>query len=86
MDETFVIKTNDGQEIECTIIDSFYSEEFGRAYVLYVDGSLNENGEENVFASSYDLEYPEQLMDIESNEEWEMIDRALQELKETLEQ
>lgn len=82
MDETFVIQTADGKQIECTIIDSFYSEEFGKGYVLYVDGSLNENGEENVFASSYDLEYPQNLMDIESNEEWEMIDRALKELQE----
>lgn len=82
MDETFTIQTNDGKQIECTIIDAFYSEEFGKGYVLYVDGTKNENGEENVFASSYDLEYPDNLMDIESQEEWEMIERALQELEE----
>lgn len=82
MEETFVIQTPEGKEVECTIIDTFYSEEFGKGYVIYVDGSINENGQENVFASSYDLEYPETLMEIESDEEWQMIEQALKELEE----
>ncbi len=79
MDETFVIQTEDGKEVECTIVDTFYNEEFGKGYVIYVDGSKNEEGKENVFASCYDIEYPNDLQDIETDEEWEMIQQVLEE-------
>ena len=81
MEDKFTMEMN-GQMIECSIIDTFYSTEFHKGYVIYVDGSLDENGLENVFASCFDIDHEDQLMEIETNEEWEMIQKVLEEMKE----
>ena len=74
-----------GNEIECDVLFTCDSKETGKSYVVYTDGSLDENGQIQVFASSYvpkndsdDFE----LEKIETEEELQFISYMLDRLVE----
>jgi uncharacterized protein YrzB (UPF0473 family) len=77
-ENTIIITKEDGTEITCDILFTFYSEETEKNYVLYVEVDDEEG---NVYASSYSDEdgLIGELFEIpESNvEEWEMIEEVL---------
>lgn len=62
-----------GNEIEFEVLFTFDSEENGKKYVLYYDPNQEET---SVFASVYDDEG--NLFEIESPEEWEMVEEVFQ--------
>ncbi len=62
-----------GNEIEFEVLFTFDDEDKGKKYVLYYDPSQEET---NVFASIYDDEG--KLYEIETPEEWEMIEEVFQ--------
>ena len=67
MDSDVIVVTNDqGEDKEYTILFTF--ENNGKSYVLYYDA---DEAEPNVFASVYDDEG--HLFDVDSAEEWDMI-------------
>ncbi len=62
-----------GNEIEFEVLFTFDDEDSGKKYVLYYDPTQEET---NVFASIYDDEG--KLFEIETPEEWEMIEEVFQ--------
>lgn len=74
MQEKLVVIKEDGTEVEMTLLFTFNSEEFGFDYVLYYD---EEDDEGNILAFRFDEE-TKKLDEIESQEEWEMVDKVLQ--------
>lgn len=75
--EFFTVTDENGKEIQCEIIMTFESEEFGKAYVVYqVVG--DESGE--YYAASFNPEDGDegQLFEIESEEEWNFIEEVLE--------
>ncbi|MCK4551740.1 MAG: DUF1292 domain-containing protein [Tenericutes bacterium] len=78
MDEEILVVTDeDGKELECVIIMTFESEEFDKNYVVYqVKG--DETGE--FFAASFNPEDGNegQLMQIEADEEWDLVEEVLE--------
>ena len=71
--ETLFITTDDGQEKEMKIYFTFDSEQYGKQYVLFYDP---EDPDGTVFAMSYDDEG--NLMAVESEEEWGMIEEMFE--------
>ena len=76
-DDILVVTDELGNELECIIIMTFESEEFDKSYVVYqIKG--DESGE--YFAASFDPEDGEegQLYQIESDEEWDLVEEVLE--------
>jgi len=72
----------DGNEQLCEVLFTFDSEEFGKSYVLYYPVGADENEEEDIeiHASAFmptDDNEDGELMPIETDEEWEMIEEML---------
>ena len=75
-----------GNEVLCEILFTFNSEEFNKNYVLfYPVGSEDEDGNVEVMAASY-VEKEDgtcgELHDIETDEEWELIEEMLESFSE----
>jgi uncharacterized protein YrzB (UPF0473 family) len=76
----FTVIDKNGKEVECEVLFTFDSEETGKNYIVYTDNTNDENGELNVYAAIY---YPfdsNKLDPIETDEEWDEIDKRLKEL------
>lgn len=75
-DRTLTIITDNGEEILCEILFTYYSEEFKKNYVVFV-----EQGTDNASAAIY---YPNEdgkdgkLDQIKSDEEWELLEDLLE--------
>ncbi|MBU5343102.1 DUF1292 domain-containing protein [Caldifermentibacillus hisashii] len=76
-----MIIDEDGNEELCEILFTFESEEFGKAYVLYypIGAEEDDEGEIEIHASSF-LPGKEQgdLLPIESEAEWDLIEEMLE--------
>lgn len=91
MDENKLILTfenEDGTETEqeFEVLISFRNKETGKCYVVYTDGVEDENGDIEIRASSYDPEDESNLYDVETDEEWAMIDALLDEIENSEEE
>lgn len=77
MDETLVVTDEQGNELECVIIMTFESEEFGKSYVIY---RLKDDETGEYFAASFNPEDDEegQLTPIETDEEWDLVEEVLE--------
>lgn len=70
--KTLYIKDENGKEVAMDILFTFESDETKKQYVLFVNPN-DETGE--VYASCYDDEG--NLLPIETDEEWEMVEEVL---------
>jgi uncharacterized protein YrzB (UPF0473 family) len=72
----------DGNEQLCEVLFTFDSDDFGKSYVLYYPVGAEEDDEENIeihasaFIPKEDGEDGE-LLPIETDEEWDMIEEVL---------
>ena len=72
-----------GNEILCEILFTFESEEFKKNYVLFYPVGSNEEELEIMAASYVSGENGEgELTAVETEEEWDMIDKVLQQYEE----
>ena len=80
---TFKVTNNEGKEVEYEVLFTFDSDETNKSYMVYTDDSKVENGNIRVFASSYiPGEETTELLPIETDKEWKIIDTILKELQE----
>lgn len=78
--ETFTLETEEGI-ITCEIIDNLYVEEYQKNYLIYTDHSKDENGELNIFISSFDPNNETyELEDIKDERELEKISNMIEEM------
>ncbi len=83
---TFTVTDEDGNETELEILFSFFSDEFGKDYIVYTDHSLDENGNTKVFASVYKPDSQDTtLYPIETDAEWALIEKTLDHLQTEIE-
>ncbi len=79
----FSVVDENGNEILCEVLHAFRSEEFNKSYVFYVPVETKDEDEE-VEVLCYAYEPAEdgsigELLPIESDEEWEMLQRVFDE-------
>ena len=68
---------NEGKEIECEILFTFSENSID--YIVYIDGTKDETGEYEIYASRYSFKDGEYyLEEIEEEFEWDLIDRMLE--------
>ncbi|MBM4762383.1 DUF1292 domain-containing protein [Bacillus sp. B15-48] len=82
-ENNITVVDENGNEQLCEVLFTFDSEEFGKSYVLYYPlGSEEDDNEEiEIHASSFTPTEDGQdgeLMPIESDEEWDMIEEMLE--------
>ncbi len=79
LDEELAFKiTTDNREIICYVLLNFYSPETNKKYVIYTDGTKNQDGTMEILASTYDIvDGKIKLGYIETEEEWDLIDKVL---------
>lgn len=80
---TFKIVGEDGKEIECEVLFTFESDETKKNYIVYTDNTLDEQGNTKVYASIYNPdEENTNLIPIETDKEWKIIETILDELQQ----
>ncbi len=74
---------HNGEELSCDIITMFKDEINNINYVVYTDGSKDENGYKNIYASRYKYleENSIELLDIEDDKEWDMVDEVIRSIE-----
>lgn len=77
MDDILIVTDELGNELECVIVMTFESEEFGKSYVVY---RLKDDDSGEYFAASFDPEDEDegQLIPIETDEEWDLVEEVLE--------
>lgn len=81
MGSKLVLVDQDGKLTEYDVLFTFESEETGKSYVAYSDGSLDEDGDVEILASAYTLDAGEMHFEpIETEKEWRIIEIVLEEL------
>lgn len=79
---TFKVLTAEGKELECEALFTFESDETKNNYMVYTDNTLDEQGNVKVYAAIYDKkENGINLIPIESEKEWKMVEAVLEEVQ-----
>ena len=79
---SFKVMNDDGIEVECEVLFTFESEETGKNYIVYTDNTLDEDDNTKVFASIYNPDEEETVLQpIETDEEWAIIEKILDALQ-----
>ena len=74
----FTIVSDDGKTIECEVVLTIDSDEFGKSYIVYTDHTMDELGNYRTYASIYDPTGKDlRLNPVETDEEWDMIETVL---------
>jgi len=81
-ENNITVVDDDGNEQLCEVLFTFDSEEFGKSYVLYYPVGENENDDEEIeiHASAFipnENGDDGELMPIESDEEWDLVEEML---------
>ena len=80
---TFNVTNEEGKEVEYEVLFTFDSDETKKSYMVYTDDSKDENGNTRVYASAYvQGEEETELLPIETDKEWKIIETILKELQE----
>ncbi len=86
--KTITIMNEEGEEVNCLILFTFYLEEFDRSYVVYFEEDQAGDEEVDLLVSSYledDGKNSGKLLDIETDEEWDAIDEVIQKFLDEME-
>ena len=79
---SFKITAEDGKEIECEVLFTFESDETNKNYIVYTDNTTDEEGNTKVYASIFNpYEENIDLIPIETEKEWKIIETILNELQ-----
>ena len=71
-----IVKTKEGESLECDVLFTFDSEETDKSYIVYTDNSLDELGNIKVFANTYEKDKDfGTLGEVESEKEWSIIEQ-----------
>lgn len=77
---TFI--NEEGQEVLCTVLFTFTSDEFGKDYVVFYADSEDDEEQVELMAASYTLNEDgtvKELSEITTDEEWELVEEVLEE-------
>lgn len=70
---------DNGKEIDCEILLTFRDENNDINYIVYTDGTKDNNNELEIYASRYILENDNLVLkEIENDYEWDLIDNMLE--------
>ncbi len=82
----FTVINDEGKEITCDVLFTFDSDETKKSYIVYTDNTKDKDGNIQVYASIFNPESEDvtELLPIESDKEWKVIETILQSLQEEI--
>jgi len=86
MENTVVkILDDNGNLVEHNILFTFECEELGKSYIAYTDNTYDEEGNIQVYASTYDPNSEEMILgEIKTDKEWKVIETILDTIQQEL--
>ncbi len=79
---TFKVKNDEGKEVECEVLFTFESDETKKNYMVYTDYTKDDAGNTRVYASIYDPNDEEPILQpIETEKEWKIIETILEQIQ-----
>lgn len=82
---SFTMIDENGKEVTYDVLFTFESDETGKNYIVYTDGTKDETGNIQVYASTYDPANPQSKLEaIETDKEWKVIETILETLQEEI--
>lgn len=70
---------NNEKEIECNILFTFKDEGNNISYIVYTDGTLDEEGNKEIYASRYNIKNNQYILEeIKNDSEWDLIDNMIE--------
>ena len=80
---TFTIIDQNGVEKTYDVLFTFDNDETKKSYIIYTDNTLDESGNVEVYASTYDpKDEHSKLGEIETEKEWKIIETILTSIEE----
>lgn len=74
----FTMTNDKGESIQCEVILTIDSDEYGKSYIVYTDHSMDDEGNIKTYASIYDPTGASlDLKPVTTDEEWDMIESVL---------
>ena len=74
----FKILDENGKVVECEMLYTFTNPDNNINYILYTDGTEDEGGQLEVYASRYVLDGDNYILkEIEDESEWDLVDEVL---------
>lgn len=82
----FTLIDEEGKEVVYDVLFTFDSEETNKSYIVYTDNSTDEEGNIQVYASTYQKGKgtSTKLDPIETDKEWKIIETILNTIQETV--
>lgn len=82
----FTVTDQSGSTVEYEILFTFDSDETKKSYIVFTDNTTDEDGSIVTYAATYDKTGESlELQDIETNEEWNLIEHLLSNIEEASE-
>ncbi len=74
----FTMTNDKGESMQCEVILTIDSDEYGKSYIVYTDHSMDDEGNIKTYASIYDPTGASlDLKPVTTDEEWDMIESVL---------
>lgn len=84
---TFTVKDKSGKEIEYEILFTFNSEKNNKDYIIFTDNDTDESGSIITYAAIYTKKDDKiELSDIETEEEWNLVEDLLAQIEDKMEE
>ena len=82
----FTVTDKSGSTVEYEILFTFDSDETKKSYIVFTDNTTDEDGSIVTYAATYDKTGESlELQDIETDEEWNLIEHLLSNIEEASE-
>ena len=82
----FTVTDQSGSPVEYEILFTFDSDETKKSYIVFTDNTTDEDGSIVTYAATYDKTGESlELQDIETDEEWNLIEHLLSNIEEASE-
>ena len=82
----FTVTDQSGSTVEYEILFTFDSDETKKSYIVFADNTTDEDGSIVTYAATYDKTGESlELQDIETDEEWNLIEHLLSNIEEASE-
>lgn len=79
----FTVTDENGEDLDCEVVHTFYSEQFSKAYVLYSPVIDVADEDREIFAAAYTAGENgeiEEIFEIETDAEWDLVEDVLSNL------
>lgn len=84
-EKTFTLMNAEGVETKYDVLFTFDSEDTEKSYIVYTDNTYDEEGNIQVYASTYDPNSEEMILrEIKTDKEWKVIETILDTIQQEL--